>query len=224
MKRTLTLMAKPPTPGLAKTRLAASIGDDNAAMIAYGLLADTLELCELAAGADETVHLALAYSAEYERFRAMTDEQWQLMQQHEGDLGERLGGALADLAPAEGDATVFIGNDAPHLPVERIAEAFRALEDAGAVLGPCEDGGYYLIGVRGSWPAGTLAAVRWSSEHALADTREALQALGIFCAELAPWYDVDEIDDLRRLARDIEKLPPVRMENTRMALAHLDLD
>jgi len=222
MSRTLVLMAKPPTPGLAKTRLAAHLGAGPAATVAYGLLADTLELCEAASRADGGLRLVLAWSAERELFRAMTGEGWRLIEQCSGDLGDRLDGVLAELGPAAGDLTVFLGIDAPHLPVERIAAAFEALDAAEVVLGPCEDGGYYLIGVRGTWPAGALAKVRWSSGHALADTRWALQAAGLSCAELSPWYDVDEIGDLRRLAREMEEMPPGRLPHTRMALGHVD--
>ncbi len=225
MKRSLVIMAKPPTPGLAKTRLAAAIGPEDAAMIAYGMLADTLELCEAAAQADdEDLELVLAYTAARELFRSMTPQQWRLIEQRGEGLDERMDNVLADISPSVDDLTMFIGSDSPHMPEERISEAFAALDRADVVLGPCEDGGYYLIGVRGTWPAGALAEVRWSGEHALADTREALTAHGLACVEIGEWYDVDEIEDLRRLAADAEKMPPGRLENTWTALMRVKLD
>ncbi|MGD8240939.1 MAG: TIGR04282 family arsenosugar biosynthesis glycosyltransferase [Armatimonadota bacterium] len=220
MKRRLVLFAKPPRSGEAKTRLAADIGPEAASLVARALLADTLALCEaVAAGAEgPPPELVLAYTDDRAYFEARVSDAWQLLPQDGADLGERLQNALAALDPAPEDATVFIGMDAPHLPTEYLGRAFHALAESGTVLGPCEDGGYYLVGVRGVWPGGVLAGVRWSTPHALADTRAAFEKAGLTCATLPGWYDVDDSRSLRRLARDLDAMPPDALSHLRKTL------
>lgn len=201
----LVLFARPPLPGRAKTRLAAEIGAARAARVAEALLHDTIALCEALADRvpEEDLRLVLAYTDRRDWFTPALTHDWRLIEQRGEDLGERIENALADLDPADDDRTVFIGMDCPQMPPERVAEAFEALEDANAVLGPCDDGGYYLIGVRGGIPEGILKRVRWSTTETLGDTVAALESASMSVAELVPGYDVDTAEDLQRLAREM---------------------
>jgi hypothetical protein len=225
----LVLFAKPPTAGVAKTRLAEALGVEGAASVAVALLDDSFTLCENARLEDgQKPDLVVAYAEGKDFFDEAVDsraayDRWRLLAQGKGNLGERLDKALADLAPEADDATVFVGMDAPHLPVERIAEAFAKLADAKAVLGPCDDGGYYLVGVRGRWPTGILAPVRWSTEHAMADTVAAFEKAGMSPATLEPWYDVDDLAGLGRLAGDLRAMDHRALPMTRGALHDLGL-
>lgn len=233
MTRRLVVLAKPPLPGVAKTRLAASLGAEAAAGVAAALLLDTVTLCERFAhavsrglspgcgSAPEPVELVLAYTHERLWFETHLAAHWRLLQQRGEGLDRRIDCVLDDLCVAADDLTLFLGMDSPHLPPERPAEAFAALQSAGTVLGPCEDGGYYLIGVRGRWPHGTLARVRFGTDRAFADTAEALAAAGLSCAVLAAGYDVDDLESLRRLARDCEGPAPDLPARTRAELARL---
>jgi glycosyltransferase A (GT-A) superfamily protein (DUF2064 family) len=146
-----------------------------------------------------------------------------LLRQEGRYLGERLDQALLALNPSSQQATVFIGMDAPHLPVIFLQQAFAALGDHDAVLGPCDDGGFYLVGVRGRWSQGILDAARWSTKHALADTHWAFAQAGLSVASLPPWYDVDDFRSLGRLARDLQSWPDAALPHVRAALAGLDL-
>jgi glycosyltransferase A (GT-A) superfamily protein (DUF2064 family) len=93
----------------------------------------------------------------------------------------------------------IIGGDIPALPRPRIAEAFRALGNHEAVFGPAPDGGYWLIGMKRARPPqpSILQNVRWSTEHALADSAHSLGKVTI--AHVAPLRDVDTVEDLEQI-------------------------
>jgi rSAM/selenodomain-associated transferase 1 len=225
MSDSLVLFAKPAKPGLAKSRLAASIGPVAAAKMAAAMLDDTLALCEgiVLDGSNRSPQLVLAYTQDADWFAPRLSSRWRSLLQEGAGLGSRLENALASLDPSGASRTVFVGMDAPHLPPERLRDAFAALDadQSATVLGPCEDGGYYLIGVRGRWPAGALEDIRWSTAEALTDTRAALGKHGIDCAMLPEWYDVDTIEELRRLAGELATMPPEHMRHVREALGQL---
>jgi rSAM/selenodomain-associated transferase 1 len=225
MSAILVLFAKPPLPGVSKTRLAADLGEERAARIAAALLADTISLAEGTKLEDaETVpRLVCAYAGEGEWFATRLGTRWELLQQHGDALDERLDWALADIAPGREDATIFIGMDSPHLAPGILPQAFTALERSRTVLGPCDDGGYYLVGVTGRWPAGILAGVRWSTQYALSDTTRAFAEAGLHPAMLPMCYDIDGIEDLRRLAGDVEDWQPDRLPHVREALSGISL-
>jgi glycosyltransferase A (GT-A) superfamily protein (DUF2064 family) len=100
-------------------------------------------------------------------------------------------------------SAVIIGTDAPHLPVERIAEAFDLLEreDVDAVFGPSDDGGYYLLGMR-QIRSELFRNIPWSSPDTLAVSLENAEDAGLKTAHLAGGYDLDTIADLLRLKRE----------------------
>jgi len=215
MKRCLVVFAKRPRPGEVKTRLCPPLTLEQAADLAAAFLHDTLLIGEHLAGWERV----LAYAPwGARRVMAALAPGWRLLVQRGADLGERLEDAVGGLFGRGIDRVLVIGADSPQLPPERLGEAAAALERARVVLGPTEDGGYYLIGLR-RWGRGMLAGVRWGTEHALADTLARAERLGLRCELLEPSYDVDEIDDLRRLARDLTALPPTQAPNTRAAIA-----
>lgn len=121
---------------------------------------------------------------------------WRALPQGPGDLGQRMGRVLAALPPGP---VVIVGADVPDLTAAHVAEAFRRLGDHDWVIGPAEDGGYWLIGARRR-PHLRLpfAGVRWGGPHALADTRAGLGKARV--AELEVLSDVDRGADLARLA------------------------
>jgi rSAM/selenodomain-associated transferase 1 len=117
------------------------------------------------------------------------------------DLGARMQAAFRaalDRAPATGRC-VLIGSDMPQLRIELVEEAFARLADVDLVLGPAEDGGYYLIAMRE--PHDVFRNVAWSSPTVLDDTLAQARELGLAVALLEPGFDVDEPSDLDRLQR-----------------------
>jgi len=118
--------------------------------------------------------------------------------QQGGDLGSRMGHAFKR-AFGRADYVVLVGGDAPMMTAAYVEQAFRALEEgADAVLGPAEDGGYMLIGLRrgASMP---FSSMRWSNAQVLAETRRRLRMAGMQWIELETLWDVDRAADVKRM-------------------------
>ena len=190
----ICVFAKVPRAGHVKTRLARSLGDANATALAEAFLEDTLAPLQ---GLAASVVLAFDDDAP-ERWRGARVRAWR---QGEGTLGERIERVL-QRALEEHPWAIALGADSPGLPPHFLTHAIDALtaeRGPSAVLGPCRDGGFYLLGVR-ALPKSVLAEVRWSTPHTLEDTEGALVRAGFQTERLATWFDVDEEEDLARLA------------------------
>jgi glycosyltransferase A (GT-A) superfamily protein (DUF2064 family) len=120
------------------------------------------------------------------------------MPQPDGDLGDRMRGAMAELFARGAPAVAVIGSDLPHLTPPTILEAFSALarDPDALVLGPAADGGYYLIAARRV--PDVFADIEWGSARARAQTEQAAVNDGFTVHHLATMADVDSADDLRR--------------------------
>ena len=215
MNRILCVFAKPPRPGTAKTRLAADLGDHPAARMAEAMLMDVIAHCE---ASQRATRLVMAYTHEPEWFRMRLDERWEYHHQEGANLGERMVNAANALGDAD-ETVVIVGMDSPQVPTRIMDSAFEALKSHDAVFGPCEDGGYYLLGARPPWPSNALEGVSWSTESALDDSIAALQSHGIEAELLPSAYDVDEIADLRRLVGQMKADPNHDLPHLHKALA-----
>ncbi|MFI4989014.1 MAG: DUF2064 domain-containing protein, partial [Alphaproteobacteria bacterium] len=102
------------------------------------------------------------------------------------------------------DSVCLLNSDSPTLPTALLRQAALALAGARdrVVLGPAEDGGYYLLGLKAAH-AHLFEDIRWSSEHVAGETCARANALGLEIVRLAPWYDVDDRMTLRRLVREV---------------------
>jgi len=121
--------------------------------------------------------------------------------QRGADLGERLYQALHAAAVEHPGGVAAVGSDHPALPVPRVRQAFAALADHDVVLGPAEDGGYYLIALRaGAVHRELFDGIAWSTGTVLAATEERCRRRGLSLARLPVELDVDEPADLDRLA------------------------
>jgi uncharacterized protein len=183
------VFAKAPVRGRAKTRLEPAVGAEGAARLAAALLEDTLDAL-LATGCVAPV---LAVD-EPEAFRGRG---LPVVAQGEGDLGERLERTLSR-ALERTPAVLALGSDSPGFPLPLIPQACAALERADAVLGPADDGGFILLGLR-RCPPGLLRGLPWSSPDTLRATEARLRARGLSVAKTLRWFDVDAPADLARL-------------------------
>ena len=194
LSRRLLLFTKPAREGGVKTRL---IGDLTAAEAA-GLHAAFLEdlLGRLREG-EFDLRLAWALGPQEEMPAGPVPG----VRQQGNDLGERLYRALSEAA-AESAAVAALGSDHPTLPLAIVHRAFETLEaGADVVLGPAEDGGYYLIALRaGAVHRRLFEGIAWSTERVLAATLERCRELGLAVELLPEAADVDTPEDLRRLA------------------------
>jgi rSAM/selenodomain-associated transferase 1 len=181
-------MLKEPVPGRVKTRLGHEIGMVPAVWWVRHQTARVLRRLD-----DPRWEIVLSVAPD----RAVASRAWPVhlprLPQGGGDLGQRMMRAFRALPPGP---AVLIGGDIPGVTPGHIAEAFAALGRHDAVFGPAEDGGYWLIGFRrtGALPVRVLDGVRWSSEHALADSEARLR--GIRIARVATLRDVDTAADL----------------------------
>jgi glycosyltransferase A (GT-A) superfamily protein (DUF2064 family) len=113
-------------------------------------------------------------------------------------------------------AALVVGSDVPGLPAIALAQARTALRFADFVVGPADDGGYYLIGCRGSCPPGAFTGVEWSASGTRAQTEARLRSLGQAVLQVMPWFDVDEASDLDRLRLLGDRLRRVAPETSRV--------
>ncbi|MCA9519665.1 MAG: TIGR04282 family arsenosugar biosynthesis glycosyltransferase [Myxococcales bacterium] len=179
------LFAKPPRAGTVKTRLIPAIGAEAAAALATALLRDTFAQLSQVEGAEVVIASTALEGIPIERATVWL--------QGDGDLGARLERVLRR-ALRDVPMVFAVGADSPGLSRERYERAIEALAHADAVLGPSEDGGFYLLGLR-ACPEGLLAELPWSVENTYAATRGRLWSRGLVVAELAPWFDIDRVED-----------------------------
>lgn len=193
------VVAKAPVPGEAKTRLAAGLDDDAAADLAAAALLDTLDAC-LEAFPAGSCHLALA--GDLSEARRADDIRaglagWRVFAQAGDDFASRLAHAHSRVA---GAPVVQVGMDTPQLSGRLLAAAASLLDDHDAVLGPAEDGGWWLLGLRDPRYAEVLRGVPTSTSETGARTRAALRARGVDVVEAATLRDVDEVADAAAVA------------------------
>ena len=132
--------------------------------------------------------------------KELAPDGFRLVAQHGADLGKRLSALLAGLLESGHTGAIAIDSDSPTLPMEYVAQAAQVLagETHDVVLGPCEDGGYYLIGLRSPQPE-LFDGIPWSTDVVFSTTLERARARGLSVHVLPRWFDVDTEADLRRL-------------------------
>ena len=189
MRRTLIVMLKAPRPGLVKTRLGRDIG-----MVAAARWFRHQSLSLLRRLRDPRWQIVLAVSPKND---AAGHSVWPVdlprIPQGTGDLGMRMARALRS-GPA--GPVCLIGADIPDVKSLHLARAFAALGRHQAVFGPAKDGGFWLVGLKhpARSPRGMFNGVRWSTEHALADSLLTLPDYSIALADRM--QDVDTVADL----------------------------
>jgi rSAM/selenodomain-associated transferase 1 len=211
----LLTVAKRPAPGRTKTRLTPPLSPQQAMILYEGFLRDTLDLMRRV----PAVQRGIAYlpASEEDYFRDLAPD-FELILQNGSDLGARLDHVLTHYLGCGYKQVVVMDSDSPTLPLECLTGAFEALAGgADVVLGPCDDGGYYLIGLKR--PASRLLReVRMSTPNVTADTLALAHEEGLRVELLPEWYDVDDAAELARLAADVQASPPRVAHHTRAAL------
>jgi rSAM/selenodomain-associated transferase 1 len=195
--RRLLLFTKPAREGRVKTRLIGDLSAAEAAELHAAFLADLL--ARLSEG-DFDLRLAWALEPEEEIPAGPRPG----LRQRGDDLGERLYLALAEAA-GEAAVVAALGSDHPTLPLDLVHLAFAKVEaGADVVLGPAEDGGYYLIALAaGAISRRLFEEISWSTERVLPATLERCRELGLMVELLPVAADIDTPEDLRRLAEQM---------------------
>jgi rSAM/selenodomain-associated transferase 1 len=207
------VMARAPSAE-GKTRLAPHLTPARLRALRAALFSDTLHTVSDFPDADAFVFVTP--DDRVEEVAALAPAPIQCVRQGAGDLGQRMASAFALLIDERAYAVaVLVGTDSPFLTRDRIANARDALTSAGGVvLGPAEDGGFYLIGAT-KVPAALLRGIRWGTDSVLADTLVAAKLSGIETRLIASTFDIDTIDDLSRLERDLGSMPDGLAPNVR---------
>lgn len=186
-KPRLILFARYPRPGACKTRLIPALGPEGAANLHRHLTERSVKV--LGAGG---LPVTVAYTGEDgSRFADWLGPDLALVEQVDGGLTERM---LACLDPAP---VIFFGADTPDLAPHHVEAAIAALERHDVVIGPANDGGYYLIGMRRAMPE-LLTEMPWSTDQVLPETLARLDRSGIAPVLLEILADCDRPEDLSR--------------------------
>jgi len=191
MSRHLIIFIKNPVLGNVKTRLAATVGDTRALEVYGQLLAITRKA---ALGAD--CHRQLYYSDTIGLDDAWAADHFSKHVQEGNDLGERMCHALGASFAEGATRAVIIGSDCPEISSTIIEDAFERLGTHDAVIGPAEDGGYYLMGMTAPHPEFFIGK-QWSTACVLRDTLQDMERLGLSCAQLPMLNDLDNAEDLK---------------------------
>jgi rSAM/selenodomain-associated transferase 1 len=211
----LIVVAKRPAPGQTKTRLCPPLSPEQAAALYECFLRDTLDLIRQVAAVQPVV----AYLPEAEKaYFADLAPDFQLLMQEGTDLGARLDHALTTYLQLGYTRVVIMDSDSPTLPASCLAAAFEGLAEADVVLGPCSDGGYYLIGLKQPAPR-LLREVQMSTPTVVNDTLALATEEGLRVKLLPTWHDVDNLADLNELAGELATLPAQVAPHTRTFFA-----
>ena len=198
----LVVFARAPMLGAVKTRLVPPLSNEQALALHRALVEDTLErLARVGGNALERwlyVSEPLAGQDTLEIPSA-----WTLAVQNGDDLGSRMESAFRDAFHEEPGRMLLLGSDSPTLPLEYVRQAFKKLVDRDVVLGPAEDGGYYLVGCSTFVPE-LFRSIDWGTDRVLSQSKEALSLAEREFTLLPTWYDVDSQEDLARLRSELK--------------------
>ena len=215
MKDALVLFAKAPIPGEVKTRLCPPLTPDEAASLHGSFVLDASERSR-AAKLDR--FLACAPSSEHVFFKILGARQGvRLIDQKGEDLGARMAAAFQTVFALGYGRVLIAGTDLPTLPASLYGQALDLLRTHDAVVAPALDGGYVLIGLTRPHPD-LFTGIAWSTEQVFEQTRAKATTLGLKMGMLPAVRDVDTVDDLRAL---IKEMHATLSKRTAGALRHL---
>ncbi len=232
-KQSLLIFSKYPNPGEAKTRLTGplpsgltffsqtSLSNNDAARFSACFIKDMLFKTSLLSDCQTVIHYTpINTLASFQKLLPLFHD---FEPQSYGDLGARMQNAFQHAFQQTHQHTidtcirsiVLIGSDIPSLPPAFIRSAFAHLEKYPITLGPCLDGGYYLIGLRALEPL-LFQDICWGSDQVLEQTINAAHALNLAVKLLPTWYDIDQPADLARLIQDFrqKKANPINAPHT----------
>jgi rSAM/selenodomain-associated transferase 1 len=198
------VVAKAPVPGEVKTRLGADVGHESAARLAAAALLDTLDAMEAAFGV-ERCHVAITGDLDRAVDGAALRERlsaWTVHAQRGQGLAARLAYAHADVASTGPGGVVQVGMDTPQLTRDLLSDVAASLEEDPAVLGPAEDGGWWVLALTDPRQARALHDVPMSTEQTCKATEAALVKAGLGVARSRVLCDVDTVVEAEAVAVD----------------------
>ena len=204
MTELLAVFARSPEDGKVKTRLSPPLTAEQALALHRALVEDTLD--HLNRIERPGIERLLLLSNPLRDPSALTvPSGWTTTVQASGGLGERLASLFYSGFRRGVTRLVVLGSDSPTVPPEVVHEAFDDLEQRKVVLGPAEDGGYYLLGCS-EWIPELFQGIDWGTPEVLEQTMNVVKARKISVSTLIRWYDIDRGEDLDKLRQEIAYL------------------
>ncbi|HBT94678.1 MAG TPA: hypothetical protein DEB24_00500 [Coriobacteriia bacterium] len=213
-RRALILFTRLPIAGQTKTRMTPALSPESCAELQWSLLAD---LSATLGGTGDitgesgtavsydlfTCYTPDGYPAKLERLHAMFEAAG-FFAQVEGDLGTRMRSAFAQVFDAGYDHCLLLGSDIPSITAADIDEAWSELESSEVVMGPCDDGGFWLVGLKTPFDE-LFADGRYGTDDVMERARNICETEARSLALIVQKADLDTVDDLRRLKPTITK-------------------
>jgi uncharacterized protein len=214
----LVIMAKAPRLGEVKTRLASSLSPEAVTAFYCCLLDDTLALARSLGDVEVAI---MCPDTDVNELAQLAGSEASVVAQKGEGLAAGLTSVFAHFAEGHQGRVIAFNSDSPHLPRSVLEDAFETLAAHDVVIGPTHDGGYYLIGAKAFHPTlfahdgmGTSSALERLLSHA--------RALELSVGFAAPFYDIDIVEDLTRLAEEL-RLDPARAPRTAAWLKEWEL-
>jgi rSAM/selenodomain-associated transferase 1 len=209
----IAFMAKASAPGRAKTRLVPPLTFEEAAVLNTAFLQDVADIV-LLASRDCERHGGIAGYAAYgppgseDFFRRTLPDDIGLIEAWRPNFGDCLLHTIEEIFARGHASAVVLNSDSPTLPTAFLIETAATLARPGdrAVLGPSSDGGYYLLGLKIAHRH-MFENIAWSTEQVAKQTLERAREIGLDVHRLPVWYDVDDVDGLRRLHAELSERP-----------------
>lgn len=204
-KRCILLFVRAPEKGKVKTRLAKAIGEDAALKLYMSFVADELEM--LRELFFDVIIFFYPHTAR-QTVENWLDNEFDFVSQSGKDLGQRMENAFKEVFSKGYGQALLIGSDLPDLSSSVILDAFDHLDQKDSVIGPTEDGGYYLIGFhRVTCFEGVFKNIAWSTSHVFNQTLQHFQKFKLNYHILPKRQDIDNYDDLMKLKKSLSKNP-----------------
>jgi rSAM/selenodomain-associated transferase 1 len=200
--RVLVIMAKAPRPGTVKTRLAPRLPLHAVTAFYRCLLGDTLALARSLGGVEIAI---MCPASDVNELARLAGQRTRVVAQKGEGLAAGLTSVFAHFAEGQRRIIAF-NSDSPHLPRSVLEEAFETLAAHDTVVGPTHDGGYYLVGAKASYPTlfmGDGMGTSGALDRLLSRARDLELSVGFADS----FYDIDVVDDLIRLAAELQRAP-----------------
>lgn len=200
MSRALIIFVRNPEKGKVKTRLAATLGADHALEIYRELLAHTAAITSALTGVSKYIF----YAGSIAEHNTWNNDLYLKMPQADGDLGEKMEAAFKEVFSRGHTEVAIIGSDCPGLTTEALLLAFKSLGTSDVVIGPANDGGYYLLGMKAHFKE-FFQQKQWSTPGVYEATLGDARRLKLSYHSLPELIDIDTEEDWR-LARQLKLL------------------
>ena len=196
-KRGVILFVKLPEKGRVKSRLALHIGEDAALHLYENMVLDVLDMLKKGRF---PFRICFTPLDAHDQMAGWLGQEYDYLPQNGDNLGDRMEDAFDSVFAGGVQEALLIGSDIPGLTTDVIDEAFAALLKNDAVIGPADDGGYYLIGFRKkSFAPGIFHDIAWSTGTVFRETMAKLREESLKVHVLPELTDIDTVEDLKKL-------------------------